>query len=280
MRVNYYIVDKDGVLCDADGTPVLITGALDTQAISLAFHEAHDDVATSDNINDKTTFAIAKDHAIDLGLICAYGDKYDSAKHKSLVFLSYRNIVNTLDIDTAELISRAIQLVLWQADHRYCSRCGMPTHVHQSEHAMMCKNCRHRAYPRVQPCVITAITRLCPNTQKKQILLALHHRHKETGMYGLIAGFIEAGESLEHAVHREVAEEVGLSVQNLRYISSQPWPYPTNLMLGFVADYAGGEIRLQANELADARFFDVDDLPLTPKVGTIAHTLIQHVIHL
>lgn len=99
-------------------------------------------------------------------------------------------------------------------------------------------------------------------------------------MYGLIAGFVEAGESIESAVHREVMEEVGLSVSNLRYHSSQPWPYPTNLMLGFIADYAGGEIHPQADEIKEARFFDVDDLPLTPKAGTIAHTLIQSVIHL
>lgn len=277
-HVEYLIIDKDSVLCDEEGLPIMVQGAMLDEAVSLGFGEVHNGHASQ--LTPSNTFAISKDAAIKANLIHAYGDKYDTSTHKSLAFLGYRSAVNALDDSLAHTISRAIQLILWQQDHQFCSRCGGRTHRHQSEHTMMCQRCRHRAYPRVQPCIITAITRIHPTTAKRQILLALHHRHGDTGMYGLIAGFVEVGESIESAVHREVMEEVGLSVSNLRYHSSQPWPYPTNLMLGFIADYAGGEIHPQADEIKEARFFDVDDLPLTPKAGTIAHTLIQSVIHL
>lgn len=287
MNVHYYVIDKDSILCDDLGTPVVLVGKLHQQAISLGFGEVHDHrlASLSDNhhhtdSSTQATFALSKDHAINMGLIVAYGNKYDSVHCKSLAFLSYRNIIQTLNLNTAHHISRAICLTLWQNDHQFCSRCGAATKPHPLEHAMVCQRCRHRAYPRVQPCVIVAITRTHPTTHQRQILLALHHRHTDSGMYGLIAGFVEAGESLEHAVHREVAEEVGIQINHLRYIGSQPWPYPSNLMLGFIADYQSGDIAVQADELADACFFDIDQLPTIPKAGTIAHALIEHIIHL
>lgn len=278
MSVSYYVIDKDGVLCDEHGTPAVLTGELNEHGISLEFSEIHDGILATSAF--RPIFAIHKDYAISMGLIHCYGDKFDSTQFTSLSFLAYRHVVNYLDIDTAHAISRAILLILWQADHQFCSRCGSTTKSHYSEHAMMCGRCHHRAYPRIQPCVITAITRINPDNQKRQILLALHQRHKDIGMYGLIAGFVEAGESLEQCVHREVAEEVGLKIDNIRYISSQPWPYPSNLMIGFIADYQSGDVVLQESELAEARFFDTDKLPIIPKVGTIAHALIQKVVQL
>lgn len=277
MSVRYFVVDKDHLLCDEHGTPALLTGGMVDGAICLGFGEVHDETPTTSPHND---FAIDKSDAIKAGLIIAYGDKYDSTTLKSLSFLPYRQVIAHTDLSTAHAMSRAVQLVLWRRDHRFCSRCGAATTPHRHEHAMMCGHCRHRAYPRVQPCVIVAITRIHPTTQKRQILLALHQRHKDSGMYGLVAGFVEAGESLESAVHREVAEEVGLGVTNLRYAGSQPWPYPTNLMLGFIADYQSGEIVVQENELVEAKFFDVDQLPHIPKPSTIAHALIKQVVSL
>lgn len=275
--MGYLVVDKDAILCNDDGMPIIIQGSSLNDAISLGFCEIHN--GRPSPTTSSSTFAISKDVAIKANLIHEYGEKYDSHAHKSLTFLAYKNIVNTLKNTDAHTISRAMQLTLWQYDHQFCSRCGERTHRLNSEHAMICLNCRHRAYPRVQPCIIVAITRIHPVTAKRQILLALHHRHKKTKMYGLIAGFVEAGESIEGALHREVMEEVGLSITNLRYDSSQPWPYPTNLMLGFIADYVSGEIRPQADEIKEARFFDVDNLPTIPKVGTIAHTLIKNSLH-
>ncbi|STZ14956.1 NADH pyrophosphatase [Moraxella caviae] len=211
-------------------------------------------------------------------MIGQHGDVFLSSEYKSLQLVEYRNLVSHHSRHANELISRAIQLSLWQADHRFCSRCAAPTRKHHFEHAMVCPRCRHRAYPRVQPCIIVAITRTHPTGGQPQILLALHQRHTATGMYGLVAGFVEAGESLESAVRREVLEEVGLTIDEPRYIGSQPWPYPTNIMLGFTANWAGGEICVQPNEITDAKFFDLDKLPRIPAVGTIAHELIVNVL--
>jgi len=180
-----------------------------------------------------------------------------------------RQIISTLDQTGFERISRALQLLEWQRNHRFCSHCGTPTVRHaQGEFAQVCPACGHSAYPRVNPCVIVAITK------GETILLARAHRFS-TPMFSLIAGFVEVGETLEQAVAREVKEEVGLDVQNIRYVSSQPWPFPTNIMIGFTAEYAGGELVLQEDEIAEAAFYPFDQLPLIPPKGSIAHSLIK-----
>ena len=147
---------------------------------------------------------------------------------------------------------------------------------------MVCQVCKLRQYPRVQPCVITAITRPNPQTGEMQILLAHHHRYGQQSLplqYGLVAGFVEVGESLEHAVVREVAEEVGISLSDIHYVSSQPWPFPSNLMLGFRASHASGNIVIQEDELSHADFFDVSNLPKIPFKGSIAYELIEQIVH-
>ena len=199
-------------------------------------------------------------------------------------FVPYRLLITQLPVALSAQISKAIQLLRWQADTRFCSRCAAPVvHAKHGERAMVCQVCRLRQYPRVQPCIITAITRPNPQTGEIQILLAHHHRYvqqttSEQGLqYGLIAGFVEAGESLEHAVVREVAEEVGISLSDIRYVSSQPWPFPSNLMLGFRASYAGGDIVIQEDELSHADFFDLSNLPKIPFKGSIAYELIAQI---
>ena len=180
-----------------------------------------------------------------------------------------RKIMPKLDQTSFERISRALQLLEWQKNHRFCSHCGTPTVRHaQGEFAQVCPACGHSAYPRVNPCVIVAITK------GQQILLARAHRFS-IPMFSLIAGFVEVGETLEQAVAREVKEEVGLDITNIRYVSSQPWPFPTNIMLGFTAEYAGGELLLEEAEIAEAAFYPFDQLPLIPPKGSIAHSLIQ-----
>ena len=199
-------------------------------------------------------------------------------------FVPYRLLITQLPMALADQLSQAIQLLRWQADTQFCSRCAAPVvHAKRGERAMVCQVCRLRQYPRVQPCIITAITRPNPQTGEIQILLAHHHRYgqqttSEQGLqYGLIAGFVEAGESLEHAVVREVAEEVGISLSDIRYVSSQPWPFPSNLMLGFRASYAGGDIVIQEDELSHADFFDLSNLPKIPFKGSIAYELIAQI---
>lgn len=167
--------------------------------------------------------------------------------------------------------SRAVQLLEWRRNHKFCSHCGHPTEVHPTEYAMVCPSCRYHQYPRVNPCIITIITR-----GGDEILLA-KSVHNKTNMYGLIAGFVEVGETLEEAVQREAFEEVGLKLKNIQYMSSQPWPFPSNLMVAFRAEYESGEIKLQEEEIADAQFFKIDQLPEIPFKGSIAHSMIMQI---
>ena len=197
-------------------------------------------------------------------------------------FMAYRQLITHLPAALAAQISQALQLLRWQADTRFCSRCSAPTHSASfGERAMVCAVCQLRQYPRVQPCIITAITRPNPQTGEMQILLAHHHRYGQQNrplQYGLIAGFVEVGESLEHAVVREVAEEVGITLTDIRYVSSQPWPFPSNLMLGFRACHASGDIVIQEEELSHADFFDISNLPKIPSKGSIAYELIAQIM--
>ncbi len=168
--------------------------------------------------------------------------------------------------------SRAVQLLEWRRNHKFCSHCGHATEIHSKEYAMVCPACGYHQYPRVQPCVITIITK-----GDDELLLAKSARNK-SNMYGLIAGFVEVGETLEEAVQREAFEEVGLKLKNIRYMSSQPWPFPSNLMIAFHAEYDSGDIQLQLEEISDAQFFKFDQLPEIPFKGSIAHSMIMQVI--
>lgn len=200
----------------------------------------------------------------------------------SASFIPYRQLITTLPASATQGLSEAIQLLRWQSQTRFCSYCGAPVKPHHlGERAMVCSGCKMAHYPKLQPCVITIITRPNPATGVTQILLAHHHRYGKRDInpqYGLIAGFVEVGESLEQAVSREVAEEVGLAVTNIRYLGSQPWPYPSNLMVGFQAEFASGDIAVEAAELSHADFFDITDLPKIPSQGSIAYEMIQYVI--
>ena len=282
MTAKIWLIQGDGILCTSDGLPfVLKLPDAPSEAIHLGFAETHDEqslfLCSSDQL--PISHAMTIDDAIKLGYIFAYGQGYDTKTIRNLKIISFREFLTVIDDETLNLMARAIMLIGWHNDHQFCSRCGAKTAAHpQGEHAKICPKCRHRAYPRVQPCVIIAITRTHPKTHKKQILLARHHRHK-SGIYGLIAGFVEVGETLPMAAHREVFEEVGLHIDNVQYFDSQPWPYPSNLMVGFIANYKHGQIKIQRNELADAQFFDIDQLPPIPNQGTIAHSLIQAVVN-
>ena len=192
---------------------------------------------------------------------------------QGLHLVPIRQLISLWSRSQFEQASRAVQLLEWRRNHKFCSHCGHETEVHPLEYAMICPTCRYRQYPRVQPCVITIITR-----GEDEILLAQSVRNKGK-MYGLIAGFVEVGEMLEDAVRRETLEEVGLHLKNIRYLASQPWPFPSNLMLAFHAEYESGDIKLQEEEISDARFFRFDKLPEMPFKGSIAHSMIMHGLH-
>lgn len=185
--------------------------------------------------------------------------------------LSLRDALLASDGERAAVLNTAAQVLQWQRDHRFCGRCGHPTRMHERERAKWCDQCEIPFYPRLAPCVIVLIR----NEGKLFLARSSRHRHN---FYSLIAGFIEPGESAEDAVRREVAEETGLSVTNVRYHASQPWPFPHQLMLGYFADFAGGELRLQEDELAAADWFEPGHLPPVPPDTTIAGRLISQAL--
>jgi NAD+ diphosphatase len=153
------------------------------------------------------------------------------------------------------MAGRASQTLDWWFGHAYCGRCGQATEAHEKEMARACPGCGALHFPRINPAVITLVHR-----GEDEILLAHDHRFRP-GFFALLAGFVEAGETLEQAVAREVREEVGLEVDGLRYFGSQSWPFPSQLMVGFFARYRSGEIRIQEEELTEARWFPLDALP-------------------
>ncbi|WPO97929.1 NAD(+) diphosphatase [Pseudomonas sp. HR96] len=172
------------------------------------------------------------------------------------------------DFDVFSLLGYAAQIATWAREHRFCGSCGRPAVQVKGERAMYCEHCDLRAYPRISPSMIVLLTR------GDEILLARSPRFV-SGVYSTLAGFAEPGESAEQCLIREVREEVSLEVRNIQYIASQCWPFPHSMMLGFHAEYAGGDIVPQPDEIEDAQWFSVHNLPPLPAGRSIARYLID-----
>ena len=166
------------------------------------------------------------------------------------------------------IAGRAVQLVEWARTHRFCGRCGTPTELAPGERAMRCPSCGLLSYPRLAPAIITLVTRGEEALLGRGVLFPVP-------MYSCLAGFVEPGETLEQAVAREVREEVGVTVRDIRYWGSQPWPFPHSLMLGFRAEWDSGEIEIDPTEIVDANWYRRDDLPMIPPGISIARRLID-----
>jgi len=179
-----------------------------------------------------------------------------------------RTAMMRFDAPLGALAGRAAQLLEWDRSHRFCGVCGTPTTLQPGERARICPACQHTAYPRLSPAMMVLVWR------PGQLLLA-RSPHYAKGMYSALAGFVEAGESLEDCVHREVAEEVGVQVQGLRYYGSQSWPFPHSLMVAYTAQWVAGDIVPQAGEIEDAQWFALDALPSIPPRFSIAGHLIR-----
>ncbi len=164
----------------------------------------------------------------------------------------------------------AIQIYQWRKNFKYCGSCGTKMTRHDSERAMQCKKCGHLSFPRISPAVIVAVK------NENKLLLAHNSKFRE-GLYSVLAGYIEPGETPEEAAKREVLEEVGIRIKNLRYIKSQSWPFPDSLMMGYVAEYESGEITPDNNEIDDADWYSVDDFKnvIIPGYHAIARWLID-----
>jgi NAD+ diphosphatase len=204
----------------------------------------------------------------DLGGAWAVGLPDDAEPPEGMTFQGLRRLYGPLDEEVWKLAGRAVQIVEWDRDHRYCGRCGAETERKPGELARVCPRCGLQQFPRISPAVIVRIER------GDELLLA-RSPHFAPGVYSTLAGFVEPGESLEDTVVREIREEVGVEVTNVRYFGSQPWPFPHSLMIGFVADWASGEIRPQEGEIEDAGWFTVDNLPGLPSRFSIARSLLE-----
>ena len=191
----------------------------------------------------------------------------EAAEPEGFKRIPYRNLFITESVEYDAVVARAVLLLDWLHHTKYCSSCSSPLHLSLTETALECPQCSRIFYPVLAPCIIVLISK------GDQILLARHVQHT-SDIYTCIAGFIEAGESAEEAVIREVHEEVGLTVKDIRYRGSQAWPYPNQLMLAFRAEYVSGDITVQKEELSEAAWFTRDALPPIPLPGSAAHRLI------
>lgn len=195
-----------------------------------------------------------------------------------LQIIPIRNLLTCWQQTQIYHVFKAMQVLRWREEHTFCSRCGGRTSQHRRELAMVCNTCNYRQYPRLQPCVIVAVTRKVNHAgkTKSQILLAKDRRFKRD-MYSVLAGFVEVGETLEQAVEREIFEETAIRVGNIRYLASQPWAFPSNIMIAFQAEYVSGEINIDTDELLHAEFYDYDALPNVPPQGSISYAMIRHI---
>ncbi|MDN3696445.1 NAD(+) diphosphatase [Vibrio cortegadensis] len=171
------------------------------------------------------------------------------------------------------LASKAVQYGYMTQTMRFCAQCGGRNHLNHNQLAMQCGDCRTLHYPRIFPCIIVGVR------NSKQILLAQHPRHRN-GMYTVIAGFLEVGETLEQCVAREVKEETGIDVKNIQYFGSQPWAFPSSMMMAYIAEYESGELKPDYSELTDAQWFLPSEMPAVAPEGTIARALIEHTLDL
>lgn len=192
----------------------------------------------------------------------------DTKAPEDFSFEDLRSLYEFLDEDIYLLAGRAIQIINWDKNHEFCGKCGAFTVTADHEMARVCPECGHMNFPRISPAVITAIV-------KDSKLLMAKHSYGGYNRYSLIAGFVEAGETIEEAVERETEEEVGIKVKNIKYFGSQPWPYPHSLMLGFTAEYESGEIKVDEKEIEDAKWFSPNEIEIPPSKMSIASELID-----
>lgn len=172
-----------------------------------------------------------------------------------------------------QLAGRGVQLAEFYRLHQFCGCCGQAMQQIAHEWAMSCTACHQCYYPQIAPCIIVAIR------HEDRILLARHTRHRQQ-LYTVLAGFVEVGETLEQAVVREVMEESQLQIKNMRYVTSQPWPFPHSLMTAYMAEYASGDLQIDNHELLDAGWYRYDQLPMLPPHGTVARRLIEDTVAL
>ncbi|MFK7862902.1 MAG: NAD(+) diphosphatase [Pseudohongiellaceae bacterium] len=198
--------------------------------------------------------------------------KTDPSEFLAASLQSLRSLLFSQSELAFTIAGKAAQLIDWYNSHRYCGACGTETKNHSEQRAVICESCKRHYFPRINPCAIMLVV------DGDHILLARSARFK-SNFFSCLAGFMEVGETAEETVAREVKEEVGVEIENIRYLKSQSWPFPSQLMLGFIADYKSGEIIPEPGEIEEANWYHVNDLPNVPAPGiSVAGELIQHYV--
>lgn len=234
-------------------------------ALLIAVHEGRSVFVVDGDVPDDGFFLGVLD-----GRWCFAVDVRDDPDVDLGLFTDLRALWGPLDEATWTLAGRAAQIVDWNRTHQFCGQCASATEPVARERARRCPRCGLVAYPRLAPAVITLI-----EDDDGRVLLA-RNTSFPVPLFSLLAGFVEPGETLEEAVVRETREEVGLTVGDVTYWGSQPWPFPHSLMVGFHARYVSGDLALQPDEIAEAGWFGPDDLPMVPPTMSIAGRMIEH----
>ena len=172
--------------------------------------------------------------------------------------------------DEMRAASREAELDAWRTDNRFCGRCGaaMLPHANTRERAFVCPSCGYTSYPKIAPAVIVLVT-------KGEKVLLQRNTHYRGVVWSLVAGFVDPGENLEEAVRREIREEASIEVKDIRYFGSQTWPFPSNIMIGFRAEHASGDLRPDGEEVVESNWFARDRLPEIPRPGSIARAMLD-----
>ncbi len=201
--------------------------------------------------------------------VCYCVHASNKLKDSKLRSLNIRALYEKVDVLFWKVAGYGRQIHDWNLNFKYCGRCGSETERKNDEHVRICSKCNLMNYPRISPATIIAVVK------DDEILLARGVNFPNKKMFSVLAGFVEPDETLDECVKREVFEETGILVKNVKYFNSQPWPFPDSLMIGFTAEYESGDLLIDKNEIAEANWFKADNLPLIPKKYTIARELID-----
>lgn len=186
-------------------------------------------------------------------------------------WVSVRWDYGKFDDEMFRIYGRARHLLLWADNNQFCGRCGNPMALKADERCFLCPSCGFASYPRISPAVIVSI-------EKDGKLLLAKGTRFQIEMYSVLAGFVEPGESLEECIRREIKEEVGIEIKNIKYFKSQPWPFPDSLMIAFTAEYASGELSIDHNEIMNADWYCPEEFPPIPRKFSVARMLIDHFV--
>jgi NAD+ diphosphatase len=258
---HWFVVRQNGLLVRAEGSAVALPTRAELERLPLELAGAH----YLGRLDGEDCFVVDADAA---QLPAGWPAQLPAQLPAEWELRGLRVLYAELREELFAVAGRALQIATFAGTHRYCGRCAQPTVRDAVERCVRCPACELVSYPRVSPAIIVLVRR------GNDALLARSSRFA-TGFYSTLAGFVEPGESLEQTLEREVFEEVGIRVNNIRYFGSQPWPFPHSLMIGYFADYAGGEIVVDGKEILDAHWFSSDGLPPVPPKLSIARRLID-----